>query len=191
MAANRKERSAMTKRWADKNRERVRAYNKEYSATPEAKAKRAERRAKNKESIQNRAAAYYQENKDHMNAVAQVYRENNKEKTASRGAAWQQANKNHRSEYGKIRANHNRANKYKLTIEELSFLYEKYQGCCAICRVSEEDLGKRLAIDHCHETGLVRGILCQRCNLGIGQLGDTQELLVLAVEYLRNHEGQS
>jgi len=41
-----------------------------------------------------------------------------------------------------------------------------------------------LAVDHCHRTGKFRGWLCQRCNTGIGMLGDTIEGLMLAVKYL-------
>lgn len=54
-------------------------------------------------------------------------------------------------------------------------------GRCAICR---KDITEKFVIDHSHESGLVRGLLCGPCNLGIGQLGDSAERLFSAALYL-------
>jgi Autographiviridae endonuclease VII len=60
-------------------------------------------------------------------------------------------------------------------------------GRCAICpRVLE---GSLIVVDHDHETGEVRGLLCRFCNTGIGMLGDDPDVLDRAVEYLRRTEG--
>jgi hypothetical protein len=56
---------------------------------------------------------------------------------------------------------------------------------CEICRKTEDDNGRRLAVDHCHITGKVRGILCNGCNRGIGYLGDDVERLENAIKYLK------
>lgn len=63
-------------------------------------------------------------------------------------------------------------------------------GVCAICGQPETIVKKggvvaSLAIDHCHETGKVRGLLCGRCNLGIGCLRHDAETALAAAEYLR------
>ena len=68
-------------------------------------------------------------------------------------------------------------------------LYKRQGGKCAICGEQEKvmrDDGtpRRLAIDHCHSTGQVRGLLCTRCNLVIGQVGDNIRLLVESMKYL-------
>lgn len=55
-------------------------------------------------------------------------------------------------------------------------------GVCAICRRGPGK--RRLAIDHCHTTGKLRGLLCERCNTGIGHLGDSPERLEIARRYL-------
>ncbi len=60
----------------------------------------------------------------------------------------------------------------------------KYQGhTCAICNRPELSR-KRLSVDHCHETGAVRGLLCTLCNTGIGMLKDDPLLVLQALKYL-------
>ena len=80
--------------------------------------------------------------------------------------------------------------RYGLTIEEFDSLLDAQGGVCAICRSPETYLlasGKdsRLSVDHCHETGVVRGLLCRSCNLVLGHLGDDVKLLEAAIEYLK------
>ena len=53
---------------------------------------------------------------------------------------------------------------------------------CAICK---NEFTKTPSIDHCHNTGLVRGLLCSDCNVGIGFLKDNKEYLSNAIKYLK------
>lgn len=59
---------------------------------------------------------------------------------------------------------------------------------CAICRQPETTLQKgtltSLAVDHCHATGRIRGLLCRACNTALGLLGDDPQRLVRATQYL-------
>lgn len=55
---------------------------------------------------------------------------------------------------------------------------------CAICSESPS-AGKRLQVDHDHDTDEIRGLLCARCNRMLGQAGDTEKLLLRAIDYLR------
>ena len=64
-------------------------------------------------------------------------------------------------------------------------LYEKQNGCCAICGKSEKDNGQRLAIDHDHHTHQVRSLLCRNCNTGLGAFKDNETLMSKAIEYLK------
>jgi hypothetical protein len=57
-------------------------------------------------------------------------------------------------------------------------------GKCAICGAIEADQRRRLSIDHNHATGAFRGLLCERCNLGIGYFCDSPDLLESAANYL-------
>ena len=68
---------------------------------------------------------------------------------------------------------------HPITKEEYNALYEKQQGRCWIC---EEE--SKLVIDHCHTEGHVRGLLCGRCNSGLGFFRDRVALLNRASEYL-------
>lgn len=60
-------------------------------------------------------------------------------------------------------------------------LYNKQHGLCAICKKQT----KKLKVDHCHKTCLVRGLLCNKCNLGIGFFNDSITLLEQAIVYLK------
>lgn len=53
------------------------------------------------------------------------------------------------------------------------------------CELCEKPVYKNWQLDHCHETGKFRGWICKGCNTGMGGLGDTEESLVKALEYLR------
>lgn len=75
----------------------------------------------------------------------------------------------------------------KFTVEEYDELLTAQGGGCAICFVATNKSGRRLAVDHCHETGRVRGILCTNCNVTLGRMNDDPDLLRRAAEYLEAH----
>jgi len=78
-----------------------------------------------------------------------------------------------------------RAKMYGVEKEFLVGLYEKQDGKCAICgEISKSERG--LHVDHCHTTGMVRGLLCHGCNTGIGALKEDAEILSKAIDYLRS-----
>ena len=69
---------------------------------------------------------------------------------------------------------------YGLTPSELEDLLAKAGGRCAICEREAP-----LVVDHCHETGRVRGMLCQRCNVALGWMEDDISRLKAAADYLQ------
>lgn len=69
--------------------------------------------------------------------------------------------------------------KYGLSFEDYEELLIAQEGRCAICNRM-----KKLHVDHCHETGKVRGLLCNNCNCGIGNLQDSVEIVKKALDYL-------
>lgn len=84
--------------------------------------------------------------------------------------------------------------RYGLTHEEYEAMLSRQNGCCAICKkpetIDNTRRGKpsRLAVDHCHATGKVRGILCSACNRGIAAFRDDAELLQRAIDYIKCQE---
>jgi hypothetical protein len=74
-------------------------------------------------------------------------------------------------------------NRYGLTPECYESLIVKQAGGCAICRVTLT-MAAQVHLDHCHATGKVRGILCQKCNIGLGHFNDDMKLLRSAIHYL-------
>lgn len=75
--------------------------------------------------------------------------------------------------------------KYGIELEEYDRLLEEQQSVCAICK-QPDPTGRRLAVDHCHYLGHVRGLLCFHCNVAIGNLKHDVELLKSAIAYLGN-----
>ena len=75
---------------------------------------------------------------------------------------------------------------YGLAWDEYTGLFEAQDGCCAICLVALDLLGKNsLRVDHCHESGSVRGLLCHKCNIGLGHFDDNPSHLRRAADYLQ------
>lgn len=76
---------------------------------------------------------------------------------------------------------------YGLTKDDYQILVRRSSGLCEICR-NPPVSRVRLAIDHDHETGKVRGLLCDKCNTAIGKLGDSTGSLFSAIDYLCRHD---
>jgi hypothetical protein len=72
--------------------------------------------------------------------------------------------------------------KYGLSEERHLELLTKQENKCAICMLQPK---KNLCVDHCHNTGKVRGLLCNACNRGIGYLGDNPDRIRRAIDYLK------
>ena len=78
---------------------------------------------------------------------------------------------------------------YNISWEEYLILYEEQEGKCAICEKPISSVGTRnrkdgAHVDHDHETGEVRALLCHNCNAGIGYLQDSPEVVEKALAYL-------
>ena len=73
--------------------------------------------------------------------------------------------------------------KYGIELQEYESLVKLQNGVCAVCGEISSS-GRRLAIDHSHTTGRVRGLLCNNCNVGLGLAGDNIYRLLQLAEYL-------
>ena len=75
--------------------------------------------------------------------------------------------------------------KFNMTIEQYDELLEKQNGVCAICgRLNTDPQKGRFCIDHDHKTGKVRGLLCTKCNIALGDFDDNINSLAKAIKYL-------
>ena len=77
---------------------------------------------------------------------------------------------------------------YGITIEDYNNLVVKQGGNCAICGIHKTKLSKPLYVDHCHNTGKVRGLLCQKCNSALGLLNDNADTVLKAHKYLTSFD---
>lgn len=74
-----------------------------------------------------------------------------------------------------------------VTKEQYLDLLDCQDNKCAICKISIEENKRNLSVDHCHSDNYVRGLLCTKCNFGLGYFNDNEELLLNAIDYLNNN----
>jgi len=80
---------------------------------------------------------------------------------------------------------------YGLSLDTYQELFEKQKGVCAICGEPEKSKDHRtkkerlLAVDHCHVSSKIRGLLCGSCNKALGGFKDNVRLLESAIKYLQ------
>ena len=80
---------------------------------------------------------------------------------------------------------------YGIGVQEYYTMLETQSGCCAICGIAATSLTRRLAVDHNHVTGKVRGLLCCHCNPLLGQAKESVDVLKKACEYILLHSKES
>lgn len=74
--------------------------------------------------------------------------------------------------------------KFGISPEDYDAMYDAQEGVCAICHREEASPNRRLAVDHCHTTGKIRGLLCWPCNAALGKFQDDPERLRSAAVYI-------
>jgi len=130
------------------------------------------------------AKRYYLENKAHYKKSYAAYYSENKEKIKNR------VRKRRANNLDKVKTEE-RVKYYKKywpgtttkeALERYETLKKAQKGLCAICKQTPKTV---LAVDHCHLTGKVRGLLCHQCNLGLGNFKDDEVKLQNAINYLK------
>lgn len=173
-AKNRDRMLDTARRWKEKNRERVRAYSSEYRAShPEwAKAQDSKRWRTDRKKEQARKKKYRKT--ERAKEYNRLWRANNYDALAQR-----------KKERNRVNAPKSRekqtAKRYSMSLSELRS-FRAAHPVCDICG------GTPKCVDHHHDTGLIRGHLCSRCNLGLGQFSDDPARLRAAAEYLEKHQ---
>ena len=80
----------------------------------------------------------------------------------------------------------NNVRRYGITVEDFQRMYDEQGGVCAICHRLDPS-GRRLCIDHCHDTGKIRGLLCCVCNIAISSLETDADWAIKALQYLESN----
>lgn len=75
--------------------------------------------------------------------------------------------------------------RYGITMIQYLEMLKSQDNKCKICNRTDVQTGKKLAVDHCHETGRIRGLLCSKCNQAVGLLNDDPVLAENLTRYLR------
>jgi len=143
-------------------------------------------RSKNRAYLNLQSRQYKKRNKEKIKVSSKLYRERNKEYIKERYKGYYKKTINRYKETSLLR-------NYGLTFEEFQTLLNKQNKLCAICNQPETAISNRsgkvrtLAVDHCHKTNKVRGLLCFICNSALGHFKDNIPLLESAIDYLKAH----
>lgn len=140
--------------------------------------------AEKKERKRISRAKSYIKNKDKIKARQKKYRDNNKEEGRKRNKKLYESKRCNPEFKRKMRESFLKRH-YGISIQDYDGMYIEQGGRCAICGVHQSKLTRRLEIDHCHETLLVRGLLCHNCNVGLGHFNNDIDLLENVIQYLK------
>ena len=128
-------------------------------------------------------------NVDKVKENNRLYRENNAEQARLAHDEWRKKNpdilraKNLRKYWPHLTAKEAQAEYDKLLVEQ--------DECCATCLTHRSEYKKALSVDHNHLTGKVRGLLCNACNIALGQVKDDVDVLNQLIHYLNKHESEN
>lgn len=165
------------KRADPETRATLNARKRELAQHPEAKRKQAERirdwKSKNSEQVAAYQKQWREENAEHVSNYGKAYMAEYTVREDVQEQIWRR----------------NLWRNYKMTDAEFNELWDIQSGQCAICSVKLLPRGRQpnaVAVDHNHDTGAVRGLLCRSCNHGLGHFRDSPNILQSAAEYLEN-----
>src|SRR3990172_3301492 len=105
----------------------------------------------------------------------------NREVVKERSRCWGANNRDRKLAVGAIYRDQYLRAEFGISLAEYNALFEDQGGVSAICKTSTE---KVLVVDHNHQTGVVRGLLCSGCNAGLGQFKDNPERMIRAAHYI-------
>lgn len=167
------------KRWKDKDPEAVRRKQREAN-----KRWREKNPEKYKECYTKQNKLQYAKEKEAGFPKHKEYRQRNAAAIKARMKIWCADNREYLNAY-KMR-NYYKL-KYGLTPEGKTAMLEAQGGVCACCGSPSPNHKQGWVVDHCHDTGKVRGILCQPCNLALGKVKDSTNHLRALITYLEKH----
>ena len=165
MSFNKKE---YTKKYNKEHKEKQREYQRNYFV-------------KNKDEIRRKGRERHSKHKEEDAIRSKKYRDEHKQQRSDYGKKYRLEHKNQIKE--KNRVGHLKR-KFGMTLEDYNLLFEIQKGQCAICGRHQKELKQALSIDHNHDTGEIRGLLCHECNETLGYAKENTEILANAIIYL-------
>jgi len=120
--------------------------------------------------------------------ATQRWRKNHPEKAKAQLQRYYKTDK-----YKDQKRNYRYLKMYGISLDAYNELLQKQHGVCGICKQPEIAIDNRtnqprnLAVDHCHATGQVRGLLCTNCNNMLGRSKDNVVILANAIDYLKSY----
>jgi hypothetical protein len=145
-----------------------------------------------------KSKAWREANADKHKASVKAWRKANRERARAYDKAWLAKNPDKQREYleryrtknpeqyERVQRSGHLRRTYGLTIEDYDAMLDAQGGVCALCG-AEPSPKRRLCVDHCHSTGAIRQLLCQRCNRTLGLFDDDPGWFTRAAEYLERH----
>lgn len=108
------------------------------------------------------------------------YKANNREYMKAYSKKWRQDNKD---KVVDTRLKH----KYGITLDDYNEMFAIQEGCCGICGKHQSELNTKLHVDHCHESGKVRSLLCGNCNIALGLVNEDANILLAMLGYINEN----
>lgn len=186
MGKTKEEKNQYNKEYREKNLERERENDRLYRQAHKEQRSLYNKQYQtiNKEKINQRRRQYYLEHQAEIREKVKQYRETHKDQLRQyEKDNWQRDKKTaHRRYLHKT---------WKKTVIELDLMLLQQGGCCAICKTPfiKGTKKRKPSIDHNHETGQVRGLLCSRCNMHLSFMED-EKLRNAALQYLAKYNSQ-
>jgi hypothetical protein len=175
-------------------KEEKKIYQKKYEIVNKQRIRelRIQRDIKNKEKIRNQQIIYKLKNSEKIKEYNKTWRKNNSEKAKE----WVMNNKDKRKIIDKNYKSNNKEKvisyklkkNYGITLAQYNEMLTNQNNSCLICNTNQNELSKKLVVDHDHLTGKVRGLLCDKCNRGLGHFNDNIETLIQAIKYLGSNK---
>jgi hypothetical protein len=150
------------------------------------KARRRERYAQDPDHRAKQRAyccAYYEAHKQEINERRRAHYLSHKQEINERKRAYYHS---HKQEIKPALRRGQLKRQYGISPADYDALLAKQGGVCPLCGKRSE---KTLCVDHCHETGTIRGLLCRQCNFALGCFTDSQAAMMAAIAYLGGSKG--
>lgn len=169
----------MNKKYRELDKEEKKAYHKAYYEA-------------NKDRLKKESNEHYHANRDREIIRRREYYKNHRDTSRKKQKEYyhkhKEEHKERRKEYARTHKRQSKSYKlllyYGINIEQHEEMYRKQEGKCATCGIYQDSL----VVDHNHQTGKVRKLLCKKCNLALGYVNDDPDILRNMIAYLKRNK---